>query len=159
MHACLDVIYTSYSVSVYHTIHTCVYNNWWVKNLERFFFLHETLRWVLGEGWRGGGPQRGDHRQVNSRLGQGCQPTHLDHRSPIGCPPRRRADWTARRWLCPLCRCYRSPFHAEHGQWPRWGGCSSMPWQWNDRGTMTADRVCRTLKRDVEASMTMGDAN
>ena len=33
----------------------------------------------------GGGPQRGDHRQENSRPGQGCPPiTHLDLRSPIG---------------------------------------------------------------------------
>jgi len=32
-----------------------------------------------------------------------------------------------------------------------------MPWQWNDSGTMTAVRVCRTLEGDVGVSM--GDAN
>jgi len=66
-----------------------------------------------------GGPQRGDPRQENSRLGRGCLPTHLDLAPALSnrVPPWRRADWTAGRWdgVCSLCRCYHSPPHEPHG--------------------------------------------
>ena len=45
-----------------------------------------------------GGPQRGDHRQENSRPGQGCLPAHLNLRSRYEPPPNgEETELLARR--------------------------------------------------------------
>ena len=105
------------------------------ENPERAFSAHETLRGVLREGWRWGGPQRGGLRWWNcgTRV-----PTHtpgpaLSNRvfSPNG---SRQNCW---QMTLPPCRCYHPVLPTRSSVDDRGDGCSSTMLraekQWNSR--------------------------
>ena len=78
-----------------------------------------------------GGPQRGDHRQENSRPGQGCLATHLDLRSPIVCPPPTVSRLKCWQMTCPSADATTTLLTNRTANDRGEAVVPLCPWQWN----------------------------
>ena len=74
-----------YSSYIYiHILYICG------KNLKRIFPSHEALVDSSGRADAATAERGDDNRCKDSQPGQECQPTLLERRASLGCPPRRR---------------------------------------------------------------------